>query len=110
MYLYWLKFQAFMKDCSEHILDFILMIGKLILVFLLNILSLIRDIVYLILCVISFIANFIFLASLYYGYNVYTAYKSGIAFSDIPDMKLFLFMFFIPIGIHIVKEIVRPKM
>lgn len=109
MYLNWLKFQAFMKDCGEYLLAFILMIGRFLLGFVFSIFNLVRDIAYLILCVISFVMNFVFLVSLYYGYKVYTSYKGGIAFFDIPNVQVFLCMFFVPIGVYILKEIVRPK-
>lgn len=50
-----------------------------------------------------------FFISFYFMYKCYGEYKQGVKFGDMADLKLALVLFFVPIVVAVIKEVVHPK-
>ncbi len=101
MFLFWLNLRAGIKDlfCNT---------GSAILTFFVGVGKLVRHLLYIVLSVAYGLGMFAFLASFYYIYKCYCEYQKGVWFTEMVNLPYALCLFFIPIGIAILREIVKP--
>lgn len=107
--LFWLNLSATIKDMWCSIGCFFKNIGIAIIEFFISVFRLARNLVYGILCLLFKIGTVAFLVSFYFIYKCVEEYNKGVAFKDMENLQYALFLFFVPIGITILKEIVKPK-
>lgn len=109
MVLFWLNVKATLEDIGYAIADFFKRILFAIGVFFASVYLLVRELLYGLVCVAYRIGRVAFLISFYFIYKCWCEFRQGVGFADMKNLSYALWFFFLPIGIAVLKEIVRPK-
>lgn len=113
MYFWWLNFKCDMWSIQWHVRYFLVKLIKCIAIaifnFICEVIYFLRVCITIILTIVCKIGVLGFVYSLYLGIQTILLLKNGTPFSDIENIDTILKFFFIPIGLHVLKELIDPN-
>lgn len=107
--LFWLNAGAVVKDIGFGLKNCFNVFLYAVINFITDVLFFIRGVLFSVLCLLYKIGVIAFVCSFYFWYRCYIDYVSGVSFDKMDNLQYALLLFFIPLGIAILKRIVEIK-